>query len=200
MNLYQPPYCLSPWTPQLTGLNTEAAIVLAWQKLHAEDLYKVVFHENPAMPLAQFVFFFSQQTVALQLCLDMREENEPRLAGMVWLADITDLSTHRRATGSFVFFKDYQTPRWTTQFARMTLDYWFMDLNVGLLIGVTPEPNRAARAFSVRNLKVNYSFTLPQYTTYDGKRADAKVIVLTKEKYLLDRQRAVALQEVKAEV
>src|SRR5207248_4535851 len=171
----------------------ESAIVLAWQKLHAEDLYSVVFHENPSMTLAQFVGFFSQSNVAVQLCLDLTEETNPQLAGMVWLADITDLPSHRRATGSFVFFRDYQSPRWTSKFAEMTLEYWFTELGIDYLLGVTPRLNRAARLFAVRHLQSTYAATVPGYTSYGGQACDALLITLTKEKYM-DRRNSLGVQ------
>lgn len=177
MTLYQHPFLLAPWLSTDTSMPAQRSLYLAWGKLHADDLYRIVFHENPTMSFAQFVQFFSQPNVALQMCVDMTDETEPKLAGMVWLAEVSDLPGGRRATGSFVYFKEYQKPEWTDKFAEMTLRWWFEDIGVSTLCGMTPTPNRGAKWYSLR-AGLKYVATLSNYTSFDGKICDAHVALM----------------------
>lgn len=173
---------LMPWDPK-GPLEMQILLPAVWHKLHAEDLYQVVFHENPLMSLSEFVAFFSRPNVVLQLCMDAKDETNPKVAGLVWLSDYEALPSHNRAIGSFVFFKDYQTPEWTDAFAAIALDYWFKILDLSVLVGMTPGPNRAAQRFSKRN-GLEYLCILPKYTSYNGEPVDAMIAMLTREKYL----------------
>ena len=100
----------------------------------------------------------------------------------MWLSEYETLPSHNRATGSFVFFRDYQTPEWTDQFAEMTLEFWFEQLDVSILVGMTPKPNRAARLFAVRS-GLKYLTELKGWTSYNEQQCDALIAYLRRDEY-----------------
>lgn len=188
--LLQPPCMLVPWSPYAEGLSTEYMMVDVWARMHREELYGIVFHENPKMSLAQFIQFFSRDNVLVQLCVDVSNPLDPHIAGMVWLADFEQLPSHRRGVGSFLFFKDYWSPRWTTTFGKMALDYWFNDLKLDCLLGLTPKLNRAAQRYS-RRLGIRYIAELPNYTSFNGQPATGLLAMLTRAEYEAQKQQEV---------
>jgi hypothetical protein len=198
VNLLTPPIAIIPWTPAMTG-PLESAMTMVWRRLHDEDLYATVFHERTDFTFAEFMQFFSRPLTLVQVCAEVDEHGAiVDLAGLCWLADYEQLPSHRRACGSFAFFRKYWSPKWTDLFAKTLLAYYFEDLQLDLLIGVTPEPNRAARVFTVRS-QLRYVARLPDYTTYQGKRCAALIASLTKEEYQ-QRQGIAQPHEVVVEV
>lgn len=182
MNLTQPPFMVFPWNPELSGVG-ETWLMHAFRKLKEQGLYELVFHENPTMSLSQYVNFFSRPNVAVQFCLKTNEQGEALdVAGMTWLSEIEQLPTHRRATGSFLFFREYWDRKWTIGFASIMFAWWFEELKIDVLVGMTPAANRRAIAYCKR-LGMKYQNQLPGYTSFGGKPCDACIAVMTKADY-----------------
>ena len=173
---------LMPYVVGAGAFNEEALIVL-YKRLKDEDLWDTVFHEDTGVSLLKFMNFFSGGQCLLQFLAIVNDDRVVDIAGMSWIADITICSgVLTRGVGSFGFFKDYQKPMYTDQFSEMILDYWFNALNLDTIVGVTPEPNRAASIF-VKRAGFREVGRMPNYTTYKGQVANGIIHSLTKEEY-----------------
>jgi hypothetical protein len=173
---------LMPYDPRVGNIPEEALISL-YKRLKAEGLWEIVFHEDSGLSLLKFMNFFSGGNGLLQILAltDSKDFLEP--VGMSWIGDITTCAgILTRGIGSFVFFKDYQKPMYTDQFSEMILEYWFEVLGMNVVLGVTPEPNRAALIY-VKRAGMKEVGRLPNYTTFQGEVVTGVVTSLTKEEY-----------------
>lgn len=164
--------------------SAESIMVDMWYRLKEDDLYRVVFHENPEMTLSAYMAFFSKPSVAAQVLFNTETEE---LAGMTWLSEFEQLPSHRRATGSFVVLKQFWGRAFTDAIAPVVIPYWFSSfddggLNLDVLVGMTPAVNRRAMAFS-RKAGLKYLAALPGYTSFSGKPTDAMIAVMTRKDY-----------------
>ena len=177
------PYIMIPYCPQ-NGTEQHEALINLYFRLKSEGLDKVVFHENPGITLLEFMNFFSSPKCLLQVMALMSGNDMMDICGMAWLADITECGgALRKATGSFLFFKDYQKRAYTGPLSEIIFDYWFNVLNIDTLVGLTPALNRAASIF-VKSMGMNEICRIPQYTTFEGIVCDGIVSHLTKQAYL----------------
>lgn len=180
--LSQPPHMIIPWLPTGTG-PLESALSLVWARMHADKIYGTVFHERTDFTFSEFVQFFSRPTILVQLCAEVDDGGTIiDIAGIAWLADFEQLPSHRRAMGSFAYFRKYWSPKWTDTFGKMLLKYWFEDLKIENLSGLTPKPNRAAHRYCQR-LGLRYVAELPRWTSFNGKQVAANVAIMDKSEY-----------------
>jgi RimJ/RimL family protein N-acetyltransferase len=175
---------LLPYMPR-GGVFAEKTLIDLHARLHDEGLWPIVFHEDTGISLLQFMNFFSDGKCLLQILATMDDNDHlVDIAGMAWIADVcTCAGILTRGVGSFAYFKGYQTPAFSSQFGEMILDYWFNQLKLDTIVGVTPEPNRAALVY-VKRLGFKEFGSLPKYTTYEGKVADGVVTSMSKEDWL----------------
>lgn len=182
--LIESPYMIYPWNPDTPG-PTEDVLVRIFHRLKAEGLYETCFHENPTMSFSDFMRFFTKPNTLLQLCVVTDDDGVPQdIAGLTWLSEFEQLPTHRRATGSFCFFREYWDPKWTEEFAKRMLAYWFETLQVNVLVGMTPKMNRRAIAYCKR-MGFQYTAELPGYTSFMGRQCSAMLAVMTQKDYEL---------------
>ena len=172
-----------PYHPRV-GVYKEQTLEMLYNRLHEEDLWNIVFHENPSMSFLQFRNFFNDLRNLLQVCSVIEGDRVIDVAGMAWVSDVTNCGEIlTRAVGSFVFFHEYQKPFYTDRFARILLEYWFDTLSIDTIIGVTPEDNRAACLFIKRAGFKQVGF-VPCFTTLKGKINAAIISCMTKDGYL----------------
>ena len=165
-----------PYHPQRGALKEDALLQL-YHRLHEEELYPIVFHENPEMTALEFMNFFNMPRTLLAVLGIM--EPKPEFAGMAWLSEVTNCQdVITRATGSFVYFKKFQTPKITTALGKRVLDFWFNHLKINTLVGVTPASNRVALAY-IKRLGFKQCGMVPSFTTLFGSVTDAVVTVMT---------------------
>lgn len=175
---------LFPYIPKAGPLKEESLAIL-YNKLHEEDLWDIVFHEDPSISLLNFMNFFSDGKALLQVLTLTYDDKVVDSVGMSWVADISVCGgVLTRAIGSFVFFKDYQKPPYTDTFGAMVLKFWFEKLGLDLVVGVTPEPNRAAALYA-RRMGFKEVARLPGYTTYQGAVVTGIVTSMSKMEYHL---------------
>ncbi len=173
---------LTAYAPKV-GTYKEEALMLLYNRLKEQDLWDTVFHESPGMSLLEFMNFFSNGNCLLQILCIVDGSTIVDIAGMSWIADITVCQNIlTRAVGSFLFFQEYQKPMYTDPFSEMILGYWFEVLKMDLVVGVTPEPNRAALIY-VKRAGLKEVGRLPNYTTYKGAIVTGVVTSMTKQEY-----------------
>lgn len=174
---------LLPYFPTV-GVYKADTLLKLYDRLHEEDLWSVVFHENPEMSLNQFVGFFNETSNLLQILSIVEGDNILDTAGMAWVSGLVDCAGALvRGHGSFVFFRNWQKPHYTDRFAKIILEYWFTALNLDLVMGVTPTKNRAALAFVKRNGFETIGYA-KDFTSFDGKPDDAVISVMHKKEFL----------------
>jgi hypothetical protein len=174
---------LMPYDPRVGGLFNEEALIAIYKRLKAEDLWDIVFHEDAGVTLLKFLNFFSEGRALLQVLAITGPDGFIEPVGVSWIADVTTCSGKMtRGVGSFLFFKDFQKPMYTDQFSEMILDYWFNALGLTIVVGVTPEPNRAALIY-VKRAGFKEGGRIPAYTTFKGEVVTGVVTYMTKEDY-----------------
>lgn len=174
---------LTAYSPKV-GTMKEDILIVIYNRLKEQGLWGTVFHESPGMSMLEFMNFFSYGNCLLQiLCVTDSAGTIVDIAGIAWLADLVVCQNIlTRAVGSFVFFKEYQKPIYTDQFSEIILDFWFTEMKVDVIVGVTPEPNRAALLF-VKRAGFKEVGRLPGYTTLDGKIVTGVVTSMSKQEH-----------------
>ena len=177
----RPPYLLAPYVLN-QGMFGPEALVAIFNRLKQEDLYKIVFHDNPDMNLLDFMNFFSHPTVALQIISIVEGDQIKDMAGMSWLSGMESYADGQRAVASFCAFKDYQTPDKTDAMAAFVLDYWFNCLNLDIVVGMTPAANVLAVRF-IKRIGFLETCRIPDYSALFGKKTDCVVTYMNKDQY-----------------
>jgi hypothetical protein len=152
---------------------------IAYERLKSEGLLPIVFHDRPDISPRDFVLFMLSPSTLVQLLLDI--SGTPKPAGIVWLADLEECNGGlTRGLASFCFYRDYQSPEWSGPFGRLVLTYWLDCLRVSSLVGLTPEPNRAAVLYAKRTGFKEVG-RLRNHMIYEGRVCDAVVTQITQE-------------------
>jgi RimJ/RimL family protein N-acetyltransferase len=161
----------------------EDVLVDIYNKLKEQNLYNVVFHDNSKMTFNQFISFMSSPNIAVAFfCINENGIELP--VGICWLTDInTSENKIKRANGSFVFFTEYQSPRYTTSFGKMALSFWFEQLNVDVVTGLTPSMNRSALIY-IKRIGFKELGRLPRYTILSGDICDGVITYMSKDMFL----------------
>jgi RimJ/RimL family protein N-acetyltransferase len=173
---------LTAYSPKV-GLLQEDALIHLYKRLKEEGLWDIVFHESHDLSMLEFMNYFSKPTCLLQILCIVKDGVIVDFAGMAWVSEIsTCAGAMTRALGSFLFFKLYQKPMYTDQFAEIILGYWFEKLGLDVIVGVTPEPNRAALVY-VKRAGFTEVGRIPGYTTFNGEAVSAVITAMTKQQY-----------------
>lgn len=176
-------FVMMPYDPK-KGIYNEESLVSFYNRLHAEELWDIVFHENPEMSLREFLNFFNVSINLLQVFSITEGDRFVDVAGLAWLTDLTTCQgVLTRALGSFVFFKKYQNPKFTDAFCKIVLGYWFNYLKIDTIVGLTPAMNRLALIY-VKRSGFREVGRLPSYTTFGKKVMDGVITSMTREEYL----------------
>jgi RimJ/RimL family protein N-acetyltransferase len=178
-------FLMLPYDPKF-GIYNEESMVTFYDRLRTEDLLSTVFHENPEMSLREFLNFFNVPMNLLQVFSITEGDKVLDIAGLAWLADIVVCQgVLTRALGSFVFFRKYQSPKYTDQFSQIILDYWFNILKIDTIVGVTPAENRLAILY-VKRAGFREVGRIPAYTTLGEKVMDGIITCMTRGEYLVE--------------
>lgn len=177
---------MMPYDPKI-GVFNEESLISFYDRLHVEELWDIVFHENPEMSLREFLNFFNVPMNLLQVFTIAEGDRFSDVAGLAWLTEVTTCQgILTRALGSFVFFRKYQSPKYTDEFCKIILDYWFNVLMINTIVGLTPAENRLALLY-VKRAGFREVGRMPSYTTLGKKIMDGVITSMTKEEYLSTR-------------
>jgi hypothetical protein len=160
----------------------EDTLVEVYNKLKKEDLFSIVFHDNPKLDLNSFIKFFSSPVVTLSFFCQIVDGVED-LSGMCWLSDsYTAEDKVKKANGNFVFFRKYQLPNITKEFGEMALEFWLNVMSYNIITGITPALNRAALIY-IKRLGFIEAGRISNYVTYNGNICDGVITYISKERY-----------------
>ncbi len=177
----QKPFFLTPYAVSKGLMRPEDLVRIYW-RLKEEDLYRVVFHDNPDMDLLQFMNFFSSPAVLLQVVHFVEGDQIKDISGLSWLVGLEQYAGRQRATGSFLAFRKYQTPTMTEHMAKMVLQYWFEQLKMDIVTGMTPEENVLALRF-IKRIGFQELCRIPDYMALNGKITDCIVTMMNAGQY-----------------
>jgi hypothetical protein len=151
----------------------------AYHDLLRDGVLDEVLHEQP-MTEGQFVEFLGGNDALLSVFVDVATN---KYMGVAWISELAETPTLVRGWGAFAFFRKYWDPSLTGMLGRLFLEQVFEFYQLDLLMGLTPKPNRLARAYCSR-LGLRYVANVPGFTTYHGKTVDALICMMTKEDWL----------------
>jgi hypothetical protein len=178
-------YLLVPYLPPYVVPNNddfgEDIIAGIWKRLATENLLPVVFHGYET-GLSEFLNLVNSPRT--RLCVGAMVENDQiaDLAGVAWLTDISKVGEVARATVSFCFFTEHQTPAVTMPFGKIFLEYAFDVIGVTVLTGAVLEPNRQA-LFYVRRLGFREVGRLPACGVWEEETCDEIQVALTRRQF-----------------
>ena len=153
-----------------------------YHRLIEEDLYKTVFHETPEMTYWNYLQAMTLPSTLVQVFCDIGGE-KPQVAGMAWLMALEQTGSGLvKGLGNFCFFRNYHYPDWTSEFGKMCVSYWIDTLEVHSIVGVMPEPNRAAIRYAKR-VGFQEVGTLKRHTIFNEEICDAVVTQITAEEW-----------------
>jgi hypothetical protein len=176
------PFLLSPFLLDETGIYKSEVLVSLYDRLKHEDLYADVFHDNPNMGFYGFMNFFNSPGVLLQIISHMENGVVVDIAAMSWIVGIEKYVNRIKSVASFVVFKDYQNPRLTNIMAKLTLGYWFNELKMDIIIGMTPSLNKLAVRFTKR-IGFQELFRIPNYTSLRNQICDCVISMIDSPRY-----------------
>jgi RimJ/RimL family protein N-acetyltransferase len=102
------------------------------------------------------------------------------MAGIGWLSSISGQPGTRKAEVGYVMFRKFQDRKTPLEAIGLLVDYCFDVQEMDLLVGTTPEKNRAAVAF-VRKLGFQVLPLIPKFCMFNGEPCGAYLSYLTRE-------------------
>jgi RimJ/RimL family protein N-acetyltransferase len=139
-----------------------------WEKLKADDLISIYFHDRPDVNFPTLVKLFSGgATVTLVLTGD---KEDTKLIGFGALWGIGD----KAASAGFAFFREFWDTHTTTEAMKALLTYWFNQFELDHVFGGVAEGNRAANIMLSR-AGCKRQGKLPQLQHWKGMPSDAVV-------------------------
>lgn len=103
-------------------------------------------------------------------------------AGIAWLANVDEGETLRKAEASVMMFREYWQPQVSKAFGLICLSQFFNVLEMDMVYGITPVPNRLSRLFTTR-LGFKQKAILPGFVSYKGQTVDAIYSAITRVEF-----------------
>lgn len=176
------PFLLTPYLLNESGVYKSDALVSLYDRLKFEGLYGTVFHDNPDMGLFGFMSFFNSPGVLLQILNYVQNDKIVDVAALCWVVGVERYVDKTKAVASFVVFKDYQKPNYTSILADLAVGYWVNELEIDVVIGMTPALNKPAVRF-VKRIGFEELCRIPGYTSLNGEICESVVTMMTKKRY-----------------
>ena len=147
-----------------------------------DDLLDTVFCGMSGIDFDRFVTYLSRKDIPAQIyCL--QEEGKPFIPiGYCFLHSVDGADGARFAMFGFCFFKEYWGREELRDLVWLCLAYWFHAIKVDILYGITLKDNFLARNFS-RIFGFEEEAVLRKFLYRQGKRTDARVVLLEKENF-----------------
>jgi RimJ/RimL family protein N-acetyltransferase len=177
----QPPFMLMPYVVQ-EGMFAPEDLISLHNRIKEEGLWDTVFHDNPQMNLLEFMNFFSARGVMLQIIHTVEGDVIQDKAAIAWLSGVEQYGDSLRAIASFCVFRDYQNPVIVDRMAKMVFSYWFDELGMEIVIGMTPESNSHAVNF-IKRIGFIEIGRIPKYSYLKGSKTPCVITYMDNEQY-----------------
>ncbi len=139
-----------------------------WDKLKADELISIYFHENPDVNFPTLVKLLSG---GASVTLVMTGEGEQ--VKLVGFGALTGLG-EKAASAGFAFFREFWDTKTTTEAMKALLAYWFGQFELDYVFGGVAEGNRAANIMLSR-AGCKRQGKLPRLQHWKGVPSDAVV-------------------------
>lgn len=147
------------------------------RKMANQGLDREVLH-NQVMMEAALVEFLEKEALT-SIFVDMNG----RFAGLAWLTNVEKCDTLSKGLGAFCFFREFWIPSVTRAYGEILLGHWFNILEMDLIYGITPVPNRLAQRYC-RRLGFRYTpCPIPGFVSYHNETVDAVVCTMTRNEF-----------------
>src|SRR5579862_5070902 len=80
----------------------------------------------------------------------LRRGNELRIVGLGWASGLTAVADQFKAEVGMVFYPEIQRTRMTHELSDMAITWGFEHMNLSVVYGTIPTPNRLANRFALR--------------------------------------------------
>ena len=139
-----------------------------WDKLKADKLISIYFHDRPDVNFPTLVKLFSGGT-----SITLVFTGEGKEAKMIGFGALTSLSD-KAASAGFAFFREFWDTKTTTEALKALLTYWFKQFELDSVLGGVAEGNRAANIMLSR-AGCKRQGKLPHLQHWKGLPSDAVV-------------------------
>lgn len=159
----------------------EKAVAFGYLMLDRQDLLKRIFHEG-VPSLTWFMEWAQKPDSTLLGCYKLPDMD---LRGFGWIVSTKCLvgsspeNDVRKAEIGEAFFRGIPVQE-THAFGDLMIDWAFLELGMTLLLGSTPEPNRAALAYA-KDMGFIFSGSIPNITLWNGRPCTARISYLTRD-------------------
>jgi RimJ/RimL family protein N-acetyltransferase len=156
-------------------------VAVSYLQMKVEGILGQVYYQS-IPPLMEYMNWHLNPRNVWLACMACRtcDNAQPELAGMGWINQITDTGLIRRGDVGMMFFRKFQQRSITREFTEQLIDYAFDVARLDVIHGMTPEPNRAALAFSRRMGFMQYG-PIPLMCHYAGVPCAGVMSVMTKQ-------------------
>ena len=180
--------------PARADLMPQGEILLpgVWKQLHDEGIFEMFFHDHPDMTFGQFVQVLSNPAEMVEFVCEVDADgNVQKAAAITMLTQITKTDVLRRAVGNFLLFRDYWNHKDSDEIAQVILKHWFVEVQLDVIVGVTPKANRAAVQF-IHRAGFTSIGEIPLFTSYKGSLSPGVVSTQTFKEWDARRSETVA--------
>ena len=160
----------------------DAFLSWMWKKMQDDDLVDYYFPGQKETGFATFARLMSGDAkVALLATAIDSNQWEDRIAGFItW--------TPMQVSGDviiagFIFFRKFWDQHVTDAAGAESFKYWFTETNTQVVLGVCPEPHKAAIRYNKR-IGLKETGRIPQASTFKGEHCDAILYAITKDEWL----------------
>lgn len=176
--------------PTRADLMPKGEILLpgVWKQLHDEEIFEMFFHDYPDMTFGQFVAVLSRPDESVEFVCEVDEAgNIVKAAAIAMLTQITKTATLNKAIGNFLLFRDYWNHHDSDEIGEVILRRWFVDMQLDVIVGVTPKANVAAIRF-IRRVGFEQVGEIPRFCSYKGEVVPGVVSAQTFKEWDMRRQ------------
>jgi hypothetical protein len=152
----------------------------AYLKTKEQNLLEVAF---PGIPDINFDKFMGCMLRNATQVYTVKNGDEPITAGLCFVYNVDGEPGARMAHFGFWFFREWQAKRETRDLVWLCLAYWFLELKIDILYGVTLASNHLAKNFS-RNFGFINHGVMPEFLCRGDHRVDANVVSLRKSDFV----------------
>ena len=178
---------LLPFSPSQEPFNTAESpmqdlLSVLYQRTKDDGLLELLFIGDRAPSKDKFIWMLYTKPVVVAF-LKPTDGSTPQPIGFGWLLEVEERGGWRKANLAVVFFKKWWGTVELKEVSRLALRWWFVELGVNSLWGVTLTRNRMAQRFGVE-MGMRHVATLPKFLLRDAGPEDAEMFYLEREEFL----------------
>jgi RimJ/RimL family protein N-acetyltransferase len=159
-------------------------LALMYERFAREGILELVYHEGPKSLMGFLKDSLDPKTYTLGAFV--LEDGRPEIAGLGWLNHFTPVGQFLRADVGHAFFREHWKGNRAKRLASMMLEWFWDNVQVDAVGGITPAENRAAVIFAAK-LGFHLAGPFPAGCDWHGRLAPAYLSTLTREMWAAKR-------------